>query len=321
MAQRRGKMIRSIVRVGFVVMALQPDASRAESAPNDFLFTVETTLPGAPLEAITRAVTLPLGNEFGGFSGVEAVIAISRAAKSTITLKFRSARSPDALLAEVRDRLTRSRDRLPPGAAYHVSVPDLSAVPTAYLRISSDSHPVLTVSEIAERFVLQPLATVADIAEVRTHGLRKSMIAVRLDTARFAAYGVSRDDVAAALRGASLAVESIGPDEIAVAAAAGARPPDIETLSNLVLKATAGAVIRLRDVAQVELGMRPSDVDVRFNGRPAVVAEIFVAARLALPDATRHLRDALQRLLAALPAGVQVTIVYACTRCAAPPRR
>jgi multidrug efflux pump len=312
-------MIRSFVRAGLVVLAFLPCTPRAETVLNDFLFTIKTTLPGAPLETITRDVARPLEGELGRLAGIEAVISISRAAKSTVTLKFRSARGPDALLAEVRDRLARSR--LPPGADIRVSVPEPSGVPIAYLSVSSDTHPILNVSEIAERFILQPLATVADITELRSHGLRKSMVAIRLDTARVAAYGLSRDDVVAALRGAGLATETIGPDDIAVAAAAGALPPDMEALSNLVLRASAGAVIRLRDVAQIELSVRPSDVDVRFNGKPAVVAEIFVAARLALPDATRHVRDALPRLLAALPAGVDVTIVYACTRCAESPRR
>lgn len=301
--------------------ALQPFGLRAETMPGEWLITVDATLPGASIDMVARGVTAPLADSLSGFPGADVVIALSRAGTSRIILKVRAVGDPPVVLAAVRERLARDRGWLSPGTTTpRVAVPVTKDTPVAYVGFVSDTRPMVEVSEIAVRLVVAPLSTTERITQIWNFGTHyQRFISLRVDGARLAAYALSVDAVAAAIRAAGLSVMSSGNDVLVVTNGRGPAP-EVSALLDLALKVVDGPVVRLRDIGAVETVM-PADAEARFNGQPAVIAAVFVDLELAQPEATRHVRDALARLLPNLPADITVRIAYACTSCAAPPRR
>ena len=75
--------------------------------------TVDTTYRGASAEIVESQVTKPLEDSLAGIEGVDVLSSISRQERSQITVRFRVERNADSAAADVRDRVSRVRQRLP----------------------------------------------------------------------------------------------------------------------------------------------------------------------------------------------------------------
>ena len=211
------RSVRALRFAGALIAILASAAARAEAPRNDVLLTVTTRTAGADLEATVQFVARPLEAALGDFADLDAIISISRAGQSTISMKFRTPRGPNAVAGELRAKTEALRARMPAGTnGPEIAVSDSRAAPVGYLILASETRDALEFGEIAERFVIQPLSAVADIAALRAHGVRKPIIAAILDRARMAAYSLTQDEVVAALRARGLSFDAIGTNAIAI---------------------------------------------------------------------------------------------------------
>jgi len=144
--------------------------------------TVDTRYLGASADIIETQVTKPLEDSIAGIEGVDVLTSISRPEQSQITVRFRLDREPDGAAADVRDRVSRVRQRLPQEADEPVIAKvEADANPIIWLAFSSDRRSPLEVSDIANRLVKPRLQTLPGAADVRVFGERKYSMRIWLD--------------------------------------------------------------------------------------------------------------------------------------------
>ena len=136
--------------------------------------TVDTTYTGASAEIVESQVTKPLEDSLAGIEGVDVIQSISRQERSQITIRFRIERDADSAAADVRDRVSRQRRRLPDDIDEPViSKVEADASPIIWIAFSSDRHSSLELSDITSRIVKPRLQTLSGAADARVFGERR----------------------------------------------------------------------------------------------------------------------------------------------------
>ena len=276
--------------------------------------TVRTTYKGASPDIIESQVTKPMEDSLAGIEGVDVLSSISRQEESQITIKFRLERDPDGAAADVRDRVSRVRNRLPQDVEEPVIAKvEADANPIIYLAFSSDRHSALEVTDVASRIIKPRLQTLPGAADVRVFGERKYSMRIWLDRQRLAAFGLTPQDVEGALRNQNVEVpagriESADREFSVVARTDLTTPEQFEAVVVREPQSADGYPIRIRDVGRVEIGAESERTSARFKGRPAVALGL-IKQSTANPLTLSHaLREELPNIVADLPEGMRVDI-------------
>jgi multidrug efflux pump len=273
--------------------------------------TVSTRFGGASSEVVESQVTKPLEDSLAGIEGVDIITSISRQESSQITVRFKLNRDPDRAASDVRDKVSRVRQRLPQGIDEPVIAKiEADASPVVWLALSSDVHTPLQLSDFANRIAKPLLQTAPGAADVRIFGERRYAMRIWIDPDRLAAYRLTVQDVEDALRRSNLElpagrIESI-QREFNVTAATDLQTP--EQFRAVALRTVNGQTIRLGDVARVMEGPQEERTSVRYNSRDAIALGVIrqaTANPLALSAGVYALLD---RVRADLPLGVQIEV-------------
>lgn len=273
--------------------------------------TVTTRFVGASSEVVESQVTKPLEDSLAGIEGVDIITSISRQEQSQITVRFRLNRDPDAAAAEVRDKVSRVRGRLPQSIDEPVvSKVEADAFPVIWLALSSDTLSSLQLSELANRLVKPTLQTADGAADVRVFGERKTSMRLWLDPDRLAAYRLTVQDVEETLRRSNLEVpagriESL-QREFNVTAATDLQ--SVQQFADVTIRNINGLPIRIGDVARVELGPQDERTSVRLNGRDTVSLGVIRQATANPLDLSASVRSLLEKVREDLPASVTIDI-------------
>ena len=275
--------------------------------------TVTSDYRGASADIIESQVTKPLEDSLAGIEGVEVITSISRAERSQISVRFKLEREPDSAAADVRDRVSRVRNRLPDEVDEPVIAKvEADANPIIWLAFSSEKHTPLEVTDVANRIVKPKLQTLTGAADVRVFGERKFAMRIWLDKQRLAAYRLTPADVEDALRRQNVEVpagriESV-EREFSVVSTTDLRTP--EEFSAVILRNVDGYPVRIGDVARVEIGAAAERTSVRFKGRSAVSLGVIKQATANPLELSKALRAELPRITEELPEGMRVDISY-----------
>ena len=275
--------------------------------------TVSTEYRGASPEIIESQVTKPLEDSIAGIEGVEILTSISRAERSQITVRFSLDRDPDSAASDVRDRVSRVRSRLPTETSDPViSKVEADAQPIIWLTFNSETLSLLELSDLANRVVKPRLQTLPGASDVRIFGDRRYAMRIWVDAQRMAARGLVIQDLEEALRRQNIevpsgAIETPGR-ELSVLA-----PTDLQTpeeFESIVLKAPRGssALVRLRDVARVEIAPEDLKRVARFKGRTTVAMGVIKQATANPLTLSSAVQEALPSVLADLPASVDLEV-------------
>ncbi|TXI79625.1 MAG: efflux RND transporter permease subunit [Dechloromonas sp.] len=275
--------------------------------------TVNTTYRGASAEIIESQVTKPLEDSLAGIEGVEVITSISRQEDSQISVRFKLERAPDSAAADVRDRVSRVRNKLPDAVDEPVIAKvEADANPVIWIAFSSDRHSAMEVTDVASRIVKPRLQTLPGAADVRVFGERKFAMRIWLDKQRLAAYQLTPADVEDALRKQNIEVPAGRIEsrerEFSVVASTDLRTP--EEFGNVVVRTVNTYPVRIRDVARVELGPAAERTSVRFKGRSAVSLGVIKQATANPLELSKALRQLLPKISAELPEGMTATISY-----------
>jgi multidrug efflux pump len=263
--------------------------------------TVNTRLIGASSEVIESQVTKPLEDSIAGIDGVDIITSISRAEQSQITVRFKLEKNPDNAAADVRDRVSRVRGRLPDAIDEPVIAKvEADATPTIWLAYTSETLSPLEVTDLINRIVKPRLQTVPGVADVQVGGDRKYAMRIWLDPDKMAAHGVTVQDVEEALRKQNLEVPS-GRIESAQREFNVTARTDLNTVaqfSDIALRSANGYTVRLRDVARVQEAAANERSRVRLNGVPSISTGVIrnaTANPLEVADGVRAVMPQIQR--------------------------
>ncbi|NCC22697.1 MAG: efflux RND transporter permease subunit [Alphaproteobacteria bacterium] len=275
--------------------------------------TVETRYEGASAEIMESQVTQPLEESLAGIEGIELISSISREESSQITVRFKVTRDIENAANDVRDRVGRTRDFLPDEVDEPVVAKvEADAQPIIYLAFSSSRHNAMEVTDYADRYIKDRLQTLPGVADVRILGERRFSMRVWLDRARLSAYDLTPQDIEDALRRQNVEIPA-GRIESTQREFTVLSETDLRTeeqFRDLIIKNEDGYLVRLRDVADVEIGPENERLIVRFNGESAVGLGV-VKQSVANPlEISKALRDVLPSVEQSLPEGMQIDIAY-----------
>ncbi len=275
--------------------------------------TVATTYFGANASIMESQVTQILEDSLSGIEGIDFLTSVSRAESSQITVNFKLTRDADSAANDVRDRVARVRGLLPDEIEEPiVSKEEADAQPIIYMAFSSDRHSMLEVTEVADRLVKDRVQTINGVANVRIFGERRYSMRIWLDRARMAAYGVTTQDIEMALRSQNLEVPSgrieSSEREFSVLAETDLRTP--EQFRQVILRDDKGYLVRLGDVARVEIAPAEERRITRFKGENAVALGVIKQSTANPLEVSNALHEMLPTIKSVLPEGMQVNIAY-----------
>jgi multidrug efflux pump len=275
--------------------------------------TVDTLYPGANAKIMETQVTQILEDSLSGIEGVDFMSSKSRSEQSQITLTFKLDRDADAAASDVRDRVGRVRGQLPDDIDEPiVAKVEADAQPIIWLAFSSDRHNALQITDIAERQVRDPLQTVPGVASVEIVGERRYSMRIWLDRTRMAAYGITSQDVESALRSQNLEVPAGRIEsterEFTVLTQTDLNQP--EQFKAIVIRNQNGYLVRLADVARIEIGPEEERVISRYSGKGAVALGVVKQSTANPLDVSAGVQALLDDIGPKLPQGVEVNMAY-----------
>ena len=273
---------------------------------------VNTVAPALGPEQIEQQITFPVEQSISGLPALHNVRSVSKFGLSQVVVTF--ADGTDIYFARrlVSERL--ATVELPPG----VGRPQLGPVATGlgeifhYIVIAEDGD--LMAARTAQDWILKPaLRTVPGVAEINSWGGKEKQYQVRLDPARLAKHGLTFDAAVDALQanniyagGGSIAA---GGDMLLVQGLAGVT--SLDEIGAVVITAKDGVPVRVRDVADLEIGAEIRRGAVTYQGRgEAVLGLGFMLMGENPHDVTRRLAQKLADVSKSLPPGIRVETVY-----------
>ena len=310
-----------IVLLGAIAFPNLPVAQFPEVAPPTVV--VRANYPGATPDVIAETVAAPLEQEI---NGVERMLYLSSQATSdgalAITVTFKLGTDLDKAQVLVQNRVAIAEPRLPEevrriGVTVNKSTPDLLLVVQMF---SPDSrYDPLYVSNYAILQVREQLRRIEGVGEVRLFGAREYSMRIWLDPDKLANLSMTPDDVVGALRQQNIQVAAgvIGQPPMAAGnplqlnISALGRLSEEQQFEDIVVKTgDRGQIVRLRDVARVELGGLDYGVNNYASTTPAVAMPITQLPGSNALETARHIRRTMEEVSKSFPDGLEYAIIY-----------
>jgi multidrug efflux pump len=276
------------------------------------IVTVRTVYPGANAQVIESQITNPIEDTLSGIEGIDFISSVSRAEVSQVTVRFLLDRNADAAASDVRDRVSQARSFLPEEADEPiVQKQEADARPIIYLAFSSDRHNLTEIADIATRLVKDRVQTLPGVAQADVYGNRFAM-RIWLNPGRLAGFELTPQDVENALRAQNIEIPAGRVEsrdrEFTVLAETDLREP--EEFAQIIVKKTDEFLVRLGDVARIELGADSARFRARFNRRNAVPLGVIKQAVANPLDISSALKVLLPEITRTLPEGMRVEMAY-----------
>ena len=275
--------------------------------------SVRTVYKGASPQVMESQITQPLEDSLSGIEGVRTIKSVSREEVSQITVEFVLERNVDSAANDVRDRVARVKALLPEAADDSVvSKIEADAQAIIWLRLSSERHAALQISDYADRYVADRLKTLPGVASVIIGGERRYAMRLWIDRDRLAAFGLTPQDVENALRRQNVEIPS-GRIESAQREFTVLTEADLRNeaqFNDMILTEARGYVVRLRDVGQARLGALDERNVVRVNGNPAVGLGIVKQSVANTLSVARAVKSEVERMRPGLPEGMNLQVAF-----------
>jgi multidrug efflux pump len=279
---------------------------------------INTVYYGASAETVRGFLTVPIERAVSAISGVDHVESTSRAGVSTVTIRLKLDHSSTAALAEVTARLQQVRSELPSEAEPPVVDIQRADRPYAsfYLSFSSKDRDAPEVTDWLSRTLQPQLATLEGVQKVTLEGARQIAMRVWIDPDKLAAHNLSPGDVHRALQRNNYlaAVGRTKGDLVQVDLLANTDLRAVSEFEDLIVSERDGALVRLSDVARVELGAEEAEMIAKYNEQPAVYLGVWPLVGANEIEVASRLRKEMARIAPTLPADIEMRLVWDGTR-------
>jgi len=277
------------------------------------IITVSTIYTGANADVIESQITEPLEESINGIAGIRTLSSVSRDGRSTITVEFNIDVDMEAAANDVRDRVSRAMRNLPPDVENPiVSKADADAFPIVFLGVQSDTRNLLELTEIANNVFKERFQTIPGVSEVRIWGEKKYSMRIWMDPAKLAAYQLTPIDIQNALNRENVELPSgiVEGNTTELSIRTIGRLTDVEEFNNLIVKETAGSIVRVRDIGYAELGAENERTILKSDGIPMVGVVLVAQAGANNIAITDEFYKRLEQIKKTLPEDIKTGIGF-----------
>ncbi|MEP6671208.1 MAG: efflux RND transporter permease subunit, partial [Chthoniobacter sp.] len=280
--------------------------------------TVKTFFVGAAADLVRGFVTTPLEKAIASADGIDYLESQSAQGLSIITVHLKLNYDTNAALTQIQSKLAQVRNDLPPEAQAPTIELQMSDSQFAIMYISFDSENLdpSQITDYLTRVVQPKLTAISGVQKADILGARLFAMRIWLKSDRMAALNVSPSQVQAALT-ANNYLSALGTTKGSMTLIDLIANTDLHTpaeFAQLVVRQQNNTIVRLSDIADVELGAEDYDMDVRFNGQKATFMGIWVMPTANSLDVINAVRAALPDIQKQLPAGMKMDVPYDGTR-------
>lgn len=275
--------------------------------------TINTSFPGATQDVMQGFVTTPISQAIATASGIEYITSTSLQGQSRISAKLVLNADADRSMTEILSKVQQVQYQLPEGVTDPVitKITD-GASAIQYIHFTSDSVPPPQLVDFATR-IAQPLITsVPGVASAQIDGGAAPAMRIWLDPDKLTGRKLTAEDVAAALRANNVQASpgQLRGADTAVNITASTDLRDVESFRRMVVKEGEAGVVRLGDVATVELGGRNYDAMAISSGNRAVSLAISPTPEGNPLEIVEGVKELLPQIRESAPAGVEVVSVF-----------
>lgn len=275
--------------------------------------TITTTYPGADPNTMAGFVTTPIENAVAQVNGIDYITSSSQTGISTITINLVLNYNPDKALTEIQAQIQSVLNQLPSGTQQpQLKLQVGQTLDAMYIGFKSS---VLTPSQITDYLVrvVQPqLQSVQGVQTAEILGAQNFAMRIWLDPNKLAAYHLTASDVYTALAGNDF-ISALGNTKGQMTQTTLTASTSLHSAAEfrqLIVSQSSGQLVRLGDVATVKLGSYTYEANVAFDGKTGVYIGIQVAPNANLLSVIKGVQQRFPAIQAALPQGLQGTIVY-----------
>jgi hydrophobe/amphiphile efflux-1 (HAE1) family protein len=309
-----------IVILGAVAFVRLPIAQYPEISPPTINITGQ--YPGASAAVVAETVVTPIEQQI---NGVEKMLYITSNStgdgRFNIAVTFDLGTDLDTAQEQVQNRVSIAQPRLPAdvraiGVTVTKASPDLMMV--VHLISPDNSRDILFLSNYATLEITDALTRVDGVGSITVFGARDYAMRVWLDPDRLQSLGLTAADVVTALQGQNVQVASgvlnqppmDRPGAFQISVQTQGRLADPEQFGNIVVKQTPDAVVRVKDVARVELAAQDYSTNSYLDTSPAVALGIFQRPGSNALETAANIEKTMEDLAKRFPPGMKFEIVY-----------
>ena len=276
--------------------------------------SVQTVYVGANADLVRGFITTPLERVIAAADGIDYMESTSNQGLSTIDVHLKLNYDTNAALTQIQAKVAQVRNDLPPEA--EAPIIDLETADTQfaamYIGFSSSELDKNQISDYLTRVVQPKLSAISGVQRADILGDRTFAMRLWLKPDQMAARNVSPSDVRDALSKNNYlsALGATKGSAVSINLVANTDLRNANDFRQMIVKQQNGVVVRMGEIADVQLGAENYDSDVRFNGQTATFMGIWVLPTANSLDVIKSVRDTLPAIQEQLPSGIKLGIPY-----------
>lgn len=277
------------------------------------IVTVNTTYTGASPDVVAGFITTPLENSIAQATGIDYMTSSSTMGSSSISANLVLNYDPLKALSNIMAQVNAVQNQLPAGSQLPViNVTVGQTIDSMYIGFYSKNLPINKLTDYVIRVVQPKLQAVQGVLNAQILGNQTFALRAWLDPAKLSGFGLSAAQVAQTLlNNNSVAATGRTDGQMLIQNfTANTNLTNADQFKNMALYAKNGAIVRLSDVAQVDMGAQNYNSAVSFDGKSAVYVGIVVAPAANLLTVINSIKTLFPQIASQLPEGINAAIVY-----------
>lgn len=283
--------------------------------------SVSATYPGANARTVAQAVGVPIEAQVNGVEGMLYMNSTSSDGSYSLTITFANGTDLDQAAIDVQNRMSQVTSTLPQAVTEQgVSVRKESTNQVLFCTLESDDpdrYDALYLANYAQLNLVDPISRVSGVGGVQAFGAGKYSMRIWLDPERMRARGVTPAEVSAAIRSQNMEVSAgqVGnppgdsKSEFEFTLTSQGQLKSTDEFGNIIIRTDRTGILRLKDVARVELGSESYDVVSRVNGKEVALLGVQQLPGANAIDVADGAIKELDRLSRYFPDGVKYRII------------
>ncbi|BCA94457.1 acriflavine resistance protein B [Legionella antarctica] len=277
------------------------------------IVTVTTTFTGADPAVVAGFITTPLENSIAQANGIDYMTSASTPSTSTIIVNLLLNYDPLKALSDITTKVSAVLNQLPKNSQQPVITVSVGqTIDSMYIGFYSDELPINKITDYIIRVVQPKLQAVNGVQNAEILGNQTFALRAWLDPVKLAGYGITPAEVGVALANNDF-ISAVGRTDGQMFVQNLTTSTDLTNVNQfkkMILKSQSGAIIRLEDVATVDLGAQNYNSAVSFDGKKAVYIGIIVAPSANLLTVIDDIKKIFPTIQEQLPQGLKAKIVY-----------